>query len=413
MRKSRLTYILLLAVSTALVYNYPNKYFAVIFYLLLMIPFLSLLNLVYVMARFKISHEIDTNRVVKGDRVVYTCSIHNEDLIPYPEIKVVFEGEHILFHDQLISPSVVLMPKSHFDIDISLSCKYRGLYNIGVKYIEITDYFNLFKIKFKNFSHKKILVYPKILFYKNLHVNRIGNLENGIKDKRKILTNQSLAEIKNFEQGEKLSLIHWKLSAKMGRLMSKKMESITDEKYTVFIDLFRSDLGYEENIVLEDKLIEMFVAFINIILANNIPFDLRYMQIDGYREEKYSIFTQFEFFYERAANMQFSKSRELHVLLKEFEFSLSETSLTQGKLFIFTFNLTLELLEILEVKVMQGYSVFMFFVSPKELLQQNIKNDDLLSDEDELLARASQLGIKIYSLDISDSITNLLEGEVI
>lgn len=409
MKRSRFIYVLTLVIIGVLVYFYPNKYFAMLFYLILILPFFSFATILYVLARFKLSHELDANKIVKGDTVIYTCSIHNEDIVPYPEIKVIFEGEHLIFQNQFTSPSFVLMPKTQFDIDLSLFCKYRGLYNVGLKYIEITDFFNLFKIRFKNFAHKKILVYPKVHYFKNFYISRIGNLESGIKDKRKILTNQSLAEIKNHEYGERLSLIHWKLSARMGKLMSKRMESITDEQYFIFIDLFKSDLGIEENIVLEDKLIELFVSFINVILANNLPFELKYMQIDGLKDEKYTNYSQFEYFYERAALMQFSKSKPLHDLIDQSNLLLSESSLTQGKLFIFTFSLTLLLLEDLESRIIQGFEVFLFYVSPK-----NLVNDDASAQiEAENIRRAVTLGIKVYQADISDDISNLLEGEII
>ena len=296
MKKTRIMYMIILFITGIFVYVFPNKYFATIFYLILIIPVFSFVSIIYVIIRFKLSHSLSSNRIVKGDSVIYTCGIYNEDILAYPEMKVVFEGEHLIFLDQIAAQSIILMPKSHYELNIPLFCKYWGNYNIGVKYIEIVDFFNLFKLRYSKFSHKKILVYPKIITLKNVHINRIGNIDSGIKDKKKILTNQSLAEIKNYEYGEKMSLIHWKISKRFGKLMSKKMESITDEQYCIFLDLCKSELNHEENIILEDKLIELYVSFVNVILRNNIPFYLHYMLIDGYRKEQYSDFNQFELF---------------------------------------------------------------------------------------------------------------------
>jgi len=412
MKKTWFIFISALLVSGTLVYFYPNRYFAAVFYLLVCIPVFSLINIIYVLMRFKITHDINTGRIIKGDTVIYTCSIHNEDVIPYPEMKVIFEGEHLIFHDQVISPSFVLTPRSRYDIDISLSCKYRGTYNIGVNYVEMTDYFNLFRLRFRNFAHKRILVYPKVLSFRNLYINRIGNLESGIKDKRKTLTNQSLSEVKAFEYGEKLSLIHWKISTRLGKLMSKKMESITDEKYSVYIDLRRAELGNEENIVLEDKLIELFVAFINVVMSNNIPVVIKYMQSDIYTEESYKYYSQFDIFYESAAKMQFTKTTCLADILQDNHVKLSDTSLSQGKIFVFTFDLSVKLMELLELRVGYGFSVFLFYVSKKGLVS-NENADAHITEEDELINMAGRLGIKLYRADVSDDINHLLEGEVI
>lgn len=373
-------------------------------------PIFSFISVLYVIIRFKLSHELSSNRIVKGDSVIYTCGIYNEDILAYPEINVVFEGEHLIFQDQINSQSFILMPKSHYDLSITLSCKYWGLYNIGIKYIEIVDFFNLFKLRYSNFIHKKILVYPKILYLKNVYINRIGNVERGINDNIKSFSNQSLTEIKNYEYGERMSLVHWKISTRLGKLMSKKMESITDERYSIFLDLFKSDLNQEENIILEDKLIELFVSFINVISRSSIPFDFHYMLVDGYRKEQYSNPAQFDYFYEHVSNVQFSKSQDIVTLLTNFHVELSDISLSQGKLFIFTFNLTMELIELLSTKVMQGYSVFIFFVSPEELL---IKENEDQTEPSELINITIQSGIRIYEINISDDITNILNGEIL
>jgi hypothetical protein len=410
MKRSWIIYVIALAVSGALVYFYPNRIFAAVFYLLLCIPVFSLMLLLLVYLRFKLRHSLSTDRIIKGDNVVYTCTIYNDDIIPYPEMRVVFEGEHLIFHNQTFSQSILLMPKSKFDINITFSCKYRGIYYIGVKYVEITDFFNLFKIKFRNFSHKKILAYPKIKYFRNLYVNRIGNIENGNKDVKKIHADQSLAEIKNYEYGEKLSMVHWKLSTRLGKLMSKKMESMTEEKYTVYIDLFRSPLSFEENIILEDKLIEVFVSFVNVLLSHDIPFDLKYMHIDEFKEEKYVNHTQFDMFFENAANMQFTNGINICSLITGIEFRQSDMFLTRGKLFVFTFNLSAEIIEQLEIKIIQGYSVFLFLVSLNEF-----KGHDIFSIEEEsaVMTEALRAGIKIHKLEISDDIEKLLEGEII
>ena len=107
--------------------------------------------------------------------------------------------------------------------------------------------------------------------------------------------------------------------------------------------------------------------------------------------------------------MQFSKSKPLHHLIDQSNLLLSEASLTQGKLFIFTFSLTILLLEDLETRIQQGFEVYLFYVSPKDL----VNDEDLTSQESENMKRAVALGIKVYISDINDDISNLLEGEVI
>ena len=74
-------------------------------------------------------------------------------------------------------------------------------------------------------------------------------------------------------------------------------------------------------------------------------------------------------FYENAANVQFSRSESLITLLANYHTKLSETTLSQGKIYIFTSNLSIELLESLSEKVCCGYAAYIFLC-----LQKNFRS---------------------------------------
>jgi uncharacterized protein (DUF58 family) len=136
-----------------------------IFALLTLLPVVSLCYLLCVIATFKIYQEIDSKWVVANHKVPFYLSLVNERLFSYVGIRVRFHSSFSAITGLDDRIEYELPPKSGIWKQTEIICRYRGEYEVGIKKIEVQDYFRLFRLSYFNKEPIKAVVRPE---YQNL-----------------------------------------------------------------------------------------------------------------------------------------------------------------------------------------------------------------------------------------------------
>ncbi|MDP4183441.1 MAG: DUF58 domain-containing protein, partial [Bacillota bacterium] len=240
MLKNRLLYLSIFLAAFIFVYFYGGKVPYRFFYIAIILPVISIIYTYIILLRFKYTQEIDKNFIIKGDRVKYMLSVHNEDFILYPYIKISFCGENTTFTNQFQTKNLSLLPFKDKKYSFDLECKYRGSYEVGIRSIQIDDFLGIFKLTYNNFETKYITVYPKIIYLDrfNLKTNYISETNSILNNKFEDMT--TISDIRNYAYGDSLKKIHWKLTAKSNNLMVKNFQSTTETSALIFLDLHKN-----------------------------------------------------------------------------------------------------------------------------------------------------------------------------
>lgn len=163
-------------------------------------------------------------RALLGDVVEVTLEVENRGWLPVPWLQ---------FHDRLplalITPPfyrslVSLTPREIRRFSYELHCRQRGWYQVGPLTVQLGDVFGL-SHRQQDFSEgAHLTVYPKILPIDELGLpskSPFGHLR----------TKQLLYEdparvvgVRDYQSGDSLRKINWKVSASAGRLQVKKLE---------------------------------------------------------------------------------------------------------------------------------------------------------------------------------------------
>ncbi len=179
----------------------------------------------------------DTQRCEKHTKVGYEIRVINQSLFSYPFVEAVItqpreDGVKCLKKKIFLS----LAPFGGYIINKEVSFCYRGLYEIGVSELYISDMLRLFKIRVDVDNYSNVLVYPRFLDIKAKEIHAYTELPST----HAPVKAQEIAEaanIREYQIGDSQKSVHWKLSSKTEELQVKDYSINRDRNIYIFADL--------------------------------------------------------------------------------------------------------------------------------------------------------------------------------
>ncbi|HEY9060460.1 MAG TPA: DUF58 domain-containing protein [Pseudobacteroides sp.] len=398
MFKNRVLYACIFLSALIFAYFFGGKVPYGFLYVVILMPIISFLYTIVILIRFKYTESLDKNFITKGDIVNYNLSIHNEDFFLYPYMRINFCGDDSIFKDQFRSKNLSLLPFKDKKYTFELECKYRGNYGIGIKSVQIEDFFGLFRLTYKNAVAKHITVYPRIVFLErfNLKTNYICETNSTLNNRFEDMT--TVSDIRKYAYGDSLKKIHWKLTAKTRDMMVKNFQSTTQTSSVIFLDLLKSPYSHEVNTIIEDKVLESCISVIYYCLNNWVPINLVYFKSEIINRTASSPL-DFNEIYDTLTTISFIEKIGLKDLMKVHLMD----NITNSNLVLCTSNMSYELYNEIYNANYSGYDLSIIYISPSEL------TGSVDSDADTILSNLTEAGVDVYKLNISDDIKYILE----
>ena len=217
--------------------------------LLLLVTGITKLWEKYCLTRIEYQRKLNARRVFFGEEVELEIEIANRKPLPLPWVEI---------DDEIPSDIVLLKGKtspSHRQgrININhlfslcwyhkikrryrLSCQQRGLFTFGPTGISSGDIFGFFKKGMEIREIDYLTVYPRILPLQNTTFpsnQPVGD----IRTKRYIFEDPILTRgVREYQFGDSLRSIHWKTTARLGKLQTKVFEPTTSPDIGIFLDV--------------------------------------------------------------------------------------------------------------------------------------------------------------------------------
>jgi uncharacterized protein (DUF58 family) len=204
----------------------------------------------FALARVSHEHQLSSERAFFGDTVTVEVSVSNRKMLPLPVVEVGLEAPEEL---KVLRGSVIPSATDPFRINLSsflsmgwyhkvtrlyqIECSKRGYYTFGPSYITAKDPFGFTSQEAASDKTDKLLVYPRILSLKELGLPSTEIL--GERRIRRQLFEDPLRIVssRDYIQGDPLSRIHWKATARRGGLQTKVLESTTTPNLVIFLDV--------------------------------------------------------------------------------------------------------------------------------------------------------------------------------
>lgn len=393
MKLNRILYIGMFITAFIFVYSYGGKVPYMLFYTVLILPVVSFFHVVTCYFLVKYEQDLDSDSVIKGDKVAFSLHIINRSFFILPYISIRFWEAGVGDIQQAEIKNIALQPFGKREFKFEYIYKYKGCFNIGVSEIEVQDFLGIFKLVRRNKRPLLITVYPRSLNIDSFALNTnysFGDISNfiGIQE-----DTSTIKEINKYRYGDSLKKVHWKLTAKTNELMVKKYENYASASAVYLIDLKNNSLSKEDNAIIEDKHIETAIAVLKRLIYDGADVNLVYAT-EKITNIQCRSTSDFENVYEILAKVKFDQN----IKFKDIIYSQINQNTNNSNIIISTSNLDYELYETLSKTKLLGYDISLIHISTKEISgKKETGNESILS----LL---SELGIKVYNINMSEDI---------
>ena len=203
----------------------------------------------YCLSRIEYQRRLSSKRVFFGDEVVFEVEVANRKPLPLPWIQIddmVSSEVSFLKGKTIPSPDTTGVFLSNFfslgwyhkvKRRYPMHCLQRGYFAFGPSRIRSGDIFGFFSREMEVKQMDYLMVYPKIVSLEKLGILSKQPLGD-IRTRRHIFEDPVLTSgIRDYNSGDSLKRIHWKSTARLGKLQVKVFEPTTITDMGIFLDV--------------------------------------------------------------------------------------------------------------------------------------------------------------------------------
>lgn len=310
MRKNRILFLCLWALSLAAISYFGGAVSYGFFFGMSLLPLISLIYIGCVFLRFKIYQELGNRNMVCGQPEDYFFILQNEDSFAFTGVSVRLFSDFSYVEELPGDVEYELLPGDKFTYRTRLVCKYRGEYEVGVRDVTVTDFLRLFRVRYANPGAIKALVRPRLVQLEEL---------KGLEEFQALMQREVSAGtepdilVRNYTEGDSLKQIHWKATARAGKLLTRTRVGEERQGIALFCDMTRFSRKAEEYLPLENKMLEAFLALGYFFARKDMSFSACYVQREPVRKQVRGM-RDFDEFYQSVAGVAFGENGDLSEL---------------------------------------------------------------------------------------------------
>lgn len=214
---NRIIYALIVLILGTFFILYIDKLSLIVFIFSIILPIASLI-MCYIARKniiFKLSSE--KHSISKDTPIVINVQIDNKSIIPVANIVLLFEYFNSLDGKvQKMTITVPSSPKSSTDLSFKITSEYCGIVTVKLFDTKLYDNLKLFSLRKRHQQECSILVMPK---YHDMPIV-VENVSNEVLESDTFSKTKSgddcseVFDIREYQEGDKLNRVHWKLSSK-------------------------------------------------------------------------------------------------------------------------------------------------------------------------------------------------------
>ncbi len=231
------TYIVILVLALVATQALVSKITSVVFIFVLLCPLISLLHMYICTQTIGVEVSLSEEEVEKYTPVKFRVSLINSSFIPLSTLEARLttpRGDGIRCEAKKIN--LTLPPFADYTVEDEILFPYRGQYDIGVSDIVCSDFFGMFRYTCNLNNFKSVFVLPR----------RINMIKPESDDRSETVTEITSRfsgsdkteqnDVREYQVGDSLRSIHWKLSSKTQDLMVKQYSMNKEKRTYIFCD---------------------------------------------------------------------------------------------------------------------------------------------------------------------------------
>ena len=154
------------------------------------------------------------------------------------------------------STTLSLAPFEDYDLSLTTRFEHIGSFHAGLKEVVIADFLGLFTYTVENKTNQVVRVTPKIVELSGIEFSNEA-MDEATKAARSVLADSmDYAYVREYELGDPLKTIHWKLSARAGGYMTRLYELYTNPSVVIVMDFYGPSEDAEDLMSMFDTVVE-------------------------------------------------------------------------------------------------------------------------------------------------------------
>jgi uncharacterized protein (DUF58 family) len=202
----------------------------------------------YCLRRVEYKRRLSHNQVFFGEEVVFEIEITNRKPLPLPWIKIeddlpdkvtLLKGKATQSTEERVILTNIFPIGMYNRVKrrFPMKCPRRGAFFFGPTRIQSGDLFGFFRRDMQIDKLDYLLVYPRLVPLEKLGIPS-HQLFGDIRLKQHLFQDPVLtAGVREYRSGDALKRIHWKSTARLGRLQTKIYEPTTTIDISIFLDV--------------------------------------------------------------------------------------------------------------------------------------------------------------------------------
>ena len=238
-------------------YTGLRVYYIVFITQLLLIGTVLALN-IWTVYSFRFEQLLNCKSCVKGDQTILQLELVNERPVPLSLLEV--HVDVVSLHEN-VNLMFSLAPFYGKKIEVPIHAPYRGLFDVGMTTIRITDIFGLVTFRFDmrrlSYYHmKQLTVLPRAQAPSAVLTDMVDAKLFGTAYLKHAEQGDSMSSARLYHAGDAIKRIHWKKSMQQGALYVKQYELPEQERITIVIDTSLHGLKDENALIYADTVCE-------------------------------------------------------------------------------------------------------------------------------------------------------------
>ncbi len=242
MIRNKILYLLLASYSVVFAILYNAYVTATIMVLILCLPVFLLVILFGTTPFIKVKVYRSEKLVTRGEDITISVQVKNTSIFPITYCRLYFvsygEGKKEQVKEQI---RIAMDAKSEQIIRCQIKANHCGIMTFSCDTVRNYDYFRIFSLRKPCKKQIKIMVLPKLYEIEEEFIpNPCGIvMDSDVFSKKKSGDDPSeVFGIREYQEGDRLHRIHWKLSSKKDQLMIKEFSLPVNCSVDILVDLY-------------------------------------------------------------------------------------------------------------------------------------------------------------------------------
>lgn len=272
---NRLKFILVLfiiIISFVLLVGGTMPYF--LFYVLLLTFIIPLIHIIISLKGLKGQVIIPNRSLFSGDKIDIIYQINNQSFFSIPYLEVQSDISKQLTGNDSLKLVLSLEKKEIFTHKETVVLSRRGFYQVGEIEVSIKDVFGFYSFRKKITSNTSLIVYPEIIRLSTFYISTSHESGELLVQDSRFQDKSRINSLREYQEGDSIKAIHWKLSARKETPIVKEYEHRGDTNAIVFVDNYKDLFKYDKDRRLEDKIADTALSIVDYCLREDIEINL-------------------------------------------------------------------------------------------------------------------------------------------